>query len=163
MKSSYSDTLLSMPYGSTVGKIKIVSGHGTPVTWWLKDTTKSINELWIIVPENRPYPLFSSFFRSFIIFELLPLIEPAALRIPLQLTLLLWWYCRPTQLTHWLLSCVAQQLASDYIWAMHQIIAQTVAWAIDFSSKSLPSWQRVCNFEPVQKSFFSPPIWCHVM
>ena len=92
--------LLSMPYGSTVGKIKIVSGHGTPVTWCLKDTTKSINELWIIMPENRPYPLFSSFFRSFIIFEFLPLIEPAALRIPLQLTLLLWWYCRRANAAH---------------------------------------------------------------
>jgi len=30
------------------------------------------------------------------------------------------------------LPCVAQQLASDYIWAMHQIIAQTVAWPVDF-------------------------------
>ena len=87
---------------------------------------------------------FIWFFWSFMIFEFLPLIKPAALRIPLQLTLLLWWY-GPTQLTHWLLPCVAQQLASDYIWAMHQIIAQTVAWAIDFSSKSLPSWQRGCN------------------
>jgi len=80
---------------------------------------QSYNELLIIMPENRPYRLFASFCRSFIIFEFLPFIEPAALRIPLQLTL-------------WLLLCVAQQLASDYIWAMHQIIAQTVAWPVDF-------------------------------
>ena len=91
------------------------------------------------MPENRPYRLFASFCRCFIIFEFLPLIEPAALRIPCNLL-----FCcddiveGPTQLTHWLLPCVAQQLASDYIWAMHQIIAQTVAWAVDFSSKSLP-------------------------
>ena len=38
------------------------------------------------MPENRPYRLFASFCRSFIIFEILPLIEPAVLRIPLQLT-----------------------------------------------------------------------------
>ena len=56
----------------------------------------------------------------------------------------------PMQLTHWLLPCVAQQLASDYIWAMHQIIAQTVAWAIDFPSKSLLSWQRGCEISSVE-------------
>jgi hypothetical protein len=80
------------------------------------------------MPENRPYRLFASFCRSFIIFE-----------FPFNLL-----FCcddiveGPTQLTHWLLPCVAQQLASDYIWAMHQIIAQTVAW-LDFPSKSLPN------------------------
>ena len=52
------------------------------------------------MPENRPYCLFASFCRSFIIFEFLPLIEPAALRIPLQLTLLLWWYCRRANAAH---------------------------------------------------------------
>ena len=50
--------------------------------------------------ENRQYRLFASFCRSFIIFEFLPLIEPAALRIPLQLTLLLWWYCRRANAAH---------------------------------------------------------------
>ena len=52
------------------------------------------------MPENRQYRLFASFCRSFIIFEFLPLIEPAALRIPLQLTLLLWWYCRRANAAH---------------------------------------------------------------
>ena len=52
------------------------------------------------MPENRPYRLFASFCRSFIIFEFLPLIEPAVLRIPLQLTLLLWWYCRRANAAH---------------------------------------------------------------
>ena len=61
---------------------------------------ESYNELLIIMPENRPYRLFASFCRSFIIFEFLPLIEPAALRIPLQLTLLLWWYCRRANAAH---------------------------------------------------------------
>ena len=81
------------------------------------------------MPENMPYCLFASFCRSFIIFQFLPLNLPC-FEFPCNLL-----FCcddiveGPTQLTYWLLPCVAQQLASDYIWAMHQIIAQTVAWA----------------------------------
>ena len=93
------------------------------------------------MPENRPYRLFASFCRSFILF----LNSSHELNLPrFEFPCNLLFCCDdivegPTQLTHWLLPCVAQQLASDYIWAMHQIIAQTVAWAVDFPSKSLPN------------------------
>ena len=108
------------------------------------------------MPKNRQYCLFASFCRSFIIFEFLPLIEPASLWIPCDLLCCDDIVEGPMQLTHWLLPCVAQQLASDYIWAMHmhQIIAQTVA---RFFLHIVAQWEHGCV---ICKQGSVAAIWC---
>ena len=104
MTSYFAQVLFSVcPMAPLLEKSRLSPGHGAPVSiiswpclachvvFKRYNKNQSYNELLIIMSENRQYRLFASFCRSFIIFEFLPLIEPAALQIPLQLTLLLWW------------------------------------------------------------------------
>ena len=100
MTSYFAQVLFSVcPMAPLLEKSRVCPEHGGPVSIksWpclachvvfkrYNKINHIMNELLIIMPENRQYRLFASFCRSFIIFEFLPLIGPAALQIPLQLT-----------------------------------------------------------------------------